>query len=70
VRRSQTVDEAGGSGSQREAGCSSDLKEIVAVMERNSSWRLTKEFKFAFLGSELTGIMGEKWKIMVVMTGV
>ncbi|KAE8381556.1 hypothetical protein BDV26DRAFT_255370 [Aspergillus bertholletiae] len=70
VRLSETVGETGGSRSHRAMGCSSDGKEIVAVIAHNASWSLSKGFRFAFVGSGLTGVMGEKWEIMTVITGV
>ncbi|KAE8422348.1 hypothetical protein BDV36DRAFT_245577 [Aspergillus pseudocaelatus] len=70
VRLSETVGEANGSRSHRAMGCSSDGKEIVAVIAHNASWSLSKGFKFAFVGSGLTGILGEKWEIMTLITAV
>ncbi|KAF7596194.1 hypothetical protein BBP40_002724 [Aspergillus hancockii] len=70
VRLSQTVDEAGGSRSQRGMGCSSDRREIVAVIAHNTSWSLTKGFQFTFLGSGLSALVGEEWEIMAIITGV
>ncbi|KAE8317323.1 hypothetical protein BDV41DRAFT_573018 [Aspergillus transmontanensis] len=70
VRLSETVSEAGGSRSHRAMGCSSDGKEIVAVIAHNASWSLSKGFKFAFVGSGLTGVLGERWEIMTLMTAV
>ncbi|KAB8207889.1 hypothetical protein BDV34DRAFT_191322 [Aspergillus parasiticus] len=70
VRLSETVSEAGGSRSHLAMGCSSDGKEIVAVIAHNASWSLSKGFKFAFVGSGLTGVLGERWEIMTLMTAV
>ncbi|KAK6823393.1 hypothetical protein RU639_006021 [Aspergillus parasiticus] len=70
VRLSETVSEAGGSRSHRAMGCSSDGKKIVAVIAHNASWSLSKGFKFAFVGSGLTGVLGERWEIMTLMTAV
>ncbi|OGM47403.1 hypothetical protein ABOM_002634 [Aspergillus bombycis] len=70
VRLSETVGETGGSRSQRAMGCSSDGKEIVAVIAHNASLSLSKGFKFAFVGSGLTGVLGEKWEIMTLITAV
>ncbi|KAB8269512.1 hypothetical protein BDV30DRAFT_242315 [Aspergillus minisclerotigenes] len=70
VRLSETVGEAGGSRSHRAMGCSSDGKEIVAVIAHNASWSLSKGFRFAFVGSGLTGVLGERWDIMTLMIAV
>ncbi|KNG89699.1 hypothetical protein ANOM_002344 [Aspergillus nomiae NRRL 13137] len=70
VRLSEAVGETGGSRSQRAMGCSSDGKEIVAVIAHNASLSLSKGFKFAFVGSGLTGVLGEKWETMTLITAV
>ncbi|KAE8353776.1 hypothetical protein BDV28DRAFT_132413 [Aspergillus coremiiformis] len=70
VRLSHTVGETSASRSERTVGCSSDGREIVAVVAHNASWSLTKGFRFAFLGSGLTGILGEDWETMAVITAV
>ncbi|KAE8153109.1 hypothetical protein BDV25DRAFT_137182 [Aspergillus avenaceus] len=70
VRLSHSTDEAGASRSHRPLGCTSDGKEIVAVIAHNSSWSLTKGFRFAFMGSGLTGTMGEKWETMALVSAV
>ncbi|KAJ1710264.1 hypothetical protein NYO67_7560 [Aspergillus flavus] len=70
VRLSEAVGEAGGSRSHRAMGCSSDGKEIVAVITHNASWSLSKGFRIAFVGSGLTGVLGERWEIMTLMTAV
>ncbi|KAF5858537.1 hypothetical protein ETB97_004280 [Aspergillus alliaceus] len=70
VRLSQTAGEASDSQSHRAMGRSSDGKEIVAVIAHNASLSLSKGFRFAFLGSGLTGILGEKWEIMTVISAM
>lgn len=70
VRLSEAVGEAGGSRSHRAMGCSSDGKEIVAGIAHNASWSLSKGFRIAFVGSGLTGVLGERWEIMTLMTAV
>lgn len=40
------------------------------MVAHNSSWSMTKGVKFAFLGSGLTGALGEEWEVMVLMSGL
>lgn len=65
--------EAGSSSSStkredRDLGVTSDGKEVVAVWAPNSQWSKTKLGKFRFLGSGLTGELGEAWARMAVAT--
>lgn len=53
-----------------ERGYASDGKEVVAVMAHNASLTLTKGCKIEFMGSGLTGVLGERWEIMAVLTAV
>lgn len=48
---------------------SSDGREIVAVWS-HARLSLTKVLKFRFLGSGATGVLGERWAIMAVMTAL
>ncbi|KAH8648576.1 hypothetical protein BX600DRAFT_442862 [Xylariales sp. PMI_506] len=56
---------ASGSGASR----SSDGKEVVAVWA-NASMSATKILNFEFLGSGATGVLGERWAIMAVITAL
>ncbi|KAJ5824751.1 hypothetical protein N7447_007091 [Penicillium robsamsonii] len=60
----------GGSRKERDHGHTSDGLEVVAIIAHNASWSMTKGFRFAFLGSGLTGTMGENWEIVVVTSAV
>jgi len=60
----------GGERHERDEGTTSDGKEIVAVWAHNSSWSMTKLFKFRFQGSALTGVLGERFDIMALTTAV
>lgn len=70
VRLSNRVRSSSTSRSRRGRGHTSDGKEVVAVVAHNSSWSMTKGVKFAFLGSGLTGALGEEWEVMVLMSGL
>lgn len=52
----------------RDLGFTSDGKEVVAVWAPNSHWSKNKLGKFRFLGSGLTGELGEAWARMAVAT--
>lgn len=60
----------GGERHERDEGTTSDGKEIVAVWAHNSSWSMTKAFKFRFQGSALAGVLGERFDIMALATAV
>ncbi|KAJ5502777.1 hypothetical protein N7463_005651 [Penicillium fimorum] len=60
----------GGSRKERDRGYTSDGLEVVAIIAHNASWSMTKGFRFTFLGSGLTGTMGENWEIVVVISAV
>ncbi|KAH7037343.1 uncharacterized protein B0I36DRAFT_313828 [Microdochium trichocladiopsis] len=60
----------GGERHARDEGTTSDGKEIVAVWAHNSSWSMTKAFKFRFRGSALAGELGERFDLMALMTGL
>ncbi|KAF6814000.1 hypothetical protein CMUS01_12727 [Colletotrichum musicola] len=50
-------------------GFTSDGKEVVAVLAQNMSWSMTKGYRFAFMGSGLTGVFGEDWETAAVFSG-
>ncbi|CAG7967077.1 unnamed protein product [Penicillium olsonii] len=60
----------GGSRRERDFGYTSDGLEVVAVIAHNASWSMTKSLRFAFMGSGLTGTMGEAWEILVVTSAL
>ncbi|KAF7537374.1 hypothetical protein G7054_g3779 [Neopestalotiopsis clavispora] len=70
VRLSAEAAGPGGEREERAHGASSDGKEIVAVWAFYSGWSMTKSFKFQFLGSGLTGELGERWSVMAVITAL
>ncbi|RJE22688.1 hypothetical protein PHISCL_04991 [Aspergillus sclerotialis] len=70
VRLSRRVRGHSTSRSGRPRGNTSDGKEVVAVIAHNSSWSMTKGFKFAFLGTGLSGRLGGDWEVMVVMSAL
>jgi hypothetical protein len=59
-------------GSRKEGppGISSDGLEIVAILAHNRSLSMTKAFQFAFLGTGLTGTLGETWEILTVVSAL
>ncbi|KAK2034150.1 hypothetical protein LX32DRAFT_648641 [Colletotrichum zoysiae] len=54
---------------QKSFGYSSDGKEVVAVLAHSTSWSMTKGYNFRFLGSGLTGTLGEDWEAAAVISG-
>ncbi|RYP24175.1 hypothetical protein DL765_000670 [Monosporascus sp. GIB2] len=61
---------SGGETAQRSEGVTSDGKEIVAVWAHNTPWNATKTFKMEFRGSAASGVLGERWEIMAVVTAL
>lgn len=47
----------------------SDMREIVAVWT-DAYMSMTKQAKFAFMGSGNVGVLGERWAVMAVMTAL
>ncbi|KAK8039122.1 hypothetical protein PG993_007533 [Apiospora rasikravindrae] len=70
VRIHSEADGVGGTRRARDAGASSDGKELVAVFAEVSGWSTSKVVKFKFLGSGATGEMGPRWALMAVMTAL
>ncbi|KAI0171301.1 hypothetical protein BJ166DRAFT_518410 [Pestalotiopsis sp. NC0098] len=60
-----------GDGSQfvRGGPQSSDSKEVVAVWS-NARMSMSKQLNFQFLGSGVTGALGERWAVMAVITAL
>ncbi|KAK1967876.1 hypothetical protein LY78DRAFT_655860 [Colletotrichum sublineola] len=54
---------------QKSFGYSSDGKEVVAVLAHSTSWSMTKSYNFGFLGTGLTGTLGEDWETAAVISG-
>ena len=61
---------AGGRRKERDLGYTSDGLEIVAILAHNASWSMTKGFRFAFMGTGLTGTLGEIWEIMTLISAL
>ncbi|GKT49809.1 uncharacterized protein ColSpa_09990 [Colletotrichum spaethianum] len=54
---------------QQSFGYTSDGQEVVAVLAHNMSWSVTKGYNFGFLGTGLTGTLGEEWETAAVISG-
>lgn len=72
VRTTGPETRAGGARKEREAGFASDGCEVVAVMANSSNCisSMTKPIKFAFMGSGLTGVLGQEWEVVAVTTAL
>ncbi|KAI5925849.1 hypothetical protein F4810DRAFT_658515 [Camillea tinctor] len=60
----------GGDRDERPAGSTSDGKEVVAVWTHNASWSMKKAFKFQFIGSGATGVLGDRWAAAVLVSAI
>ncbi|CCF32039.1 hypothetical protein CH063_00744 [Colletotrichum higginsianum] len=70
VRVSGPNSGTGGAKALREAGFSSDGKEVVAFMADNSSWNLGHGLTIRFKGSGLGDILGEQWRISALLSAL
>ncbi|KAI1417236.1 hypothetical protein F5Y13DRAFT_152332 [Hypoxylon sp. FL1857] len=61
---------SGGERATRAANTTSDGKEVVAVFAQNTKWSMNKVFKFQFLESGATGVLGDKFALAALMTGL
>lgn len=70
VRLHGEADGIGGTRAVRDAGTTSDGKEVVAVFgDCSSGWR-TKVAQFRFLGAATAGCLGPRFAIMAVITAL
>ncbi|KAI8632890.1 hypothetical protein F5Y19DRAFT_419352 [Xylariaceae sp. FL1651] len=70
VRLSNQPLGGGGQRATRVLGSTSDGNEVVAVWAINGSMSLTKAFKFQFMGSALTGMMGDRWATAALISAL
>ncbi len=71
VRCSGPNTRAGGSGLlKNNPGFTSDGREVVALMALNGTASMTKAVRFTFMGSGLTGTMGETWEIVALTSAL
>ncbi|KAL1642432.1 hypothetical protein SLS58_005506 [Diplodia intermedia] len=70
VRRVATGPSAGWKLVRLAGGEEEEEEEVVAVIAHNASWSKTKKLRFAFVGSGLTGGLGELWEIVVVVSAL
>ncbi|KAL0943182.1 uncharacterized protein CTRU02_201068 [Colletotrichum truncatum] len=65
--------DAGGKRKVRDFGSSSDGGEILAVVTNNKTKSIFRysesQFRISFMGRGLTGALGERWEVMVAVTG-
>ncbi|KAL7621365.1 hypothetical protein AAE478_008686 [Parahypoxylon ruwenzoriense] len=61
---------AGGTRETRAAGETSDGKEVVAVWAMNYRWSTNKMFRFQFLSSSATGLLGERFALAALITAL
>jgi len=69
VRVSERLPGGGGSRATRAVGSASDGSEVVAVWAHNGL-SMTKALKFQFRGSALTGILGDCWATLALISAV
>ena len=70
VRLHGEAEGIGGTRAVRDAGTTSDGKEVVAVFATYSGWSRTKAAKFRFLGTGAAGHLGRRFAIMAVITAL
>ncbi|KAI2605181.1 uncharacterized protein GGS25DRAFT_419057 [Hypoxylon fragiforme] len=75
VRLSGNNAEQGGGGggsdrTKRAVGWTSDGQEVVAAWSHNNSWSANKVFKLQFLESGATGVLGDRFAVVALMTAL
>ncbi|KAI1378959.1 hypothetical protein F4677DRAFT_410160 [Hypoxylon crocopeplum] len=70
VRLSSSAVGQGGERASRSEGATSDGKEVVAAWSYNSSWSASKVFKFQYLESGATGVLGDSFALAALMTAL
>jgi hypothetical protein len=70
VRLSSQPLGGGGERATRALGSTSDGNEVVAVWAHQSGMSMTKAFKFQFTGSALTGMMGDRWATLALISAL
>ncbi|KAI1161685.1 hypothetical protein F5B18DRAFT_627259 [Nemania serpens] len=60
----------GGDRATRASGSASDGLEVVAVWAHNNSLSMSKVFKFEFLGSARTGMLGDRGRVLALMSAL
>ncbi|KAH8677487.1 hypothetical protein BX600DRAFT_129489 [Xylariales sp. PMI_506] len=70
VRLSAESDGVGGTRAVRDTGASSDGREVVAVWVDNPKWTMNRAGAFQFLGTGATGDLGERFRVMAVITAL
>lgn len=63
-------DQAGGSGGTGSKEAPGEGQEALAVFAWNRSLSITNPFRIQFMGSDRPAVMGERWAMMVVITGL
>ena len=66
IQLSGPADSVGGKRKEREQGVTNDRREILALIAHNASWSMTKGFRITFIGTGLTGTLGETWEIVTI----
>ncbi|KAI0399401.1 hypothetical protein F4802DRAFT_589758 [Xylaria palmicola] len=70
VRLSSQAPGGGGDRATRASGSTSDGHEIVAVWAHNNTMSMTKAFKFQFLGSALSGMLGDRGAALALISAL
>ncbi|XXH05722.1 hypothetical protein Hte_012158 [Hypoxylon texense] len=70
VRLSSEATGQGGERAARSSGATSDGKEVVAVWSHSSSWSASKVFKFQFLESGATGVLGDSFALIALASAL
>lgn len=70
VRLDTEADGVGGTRAVRDQGATSDGREVVAVWADNAKWSGNKAGVLQFLGSGASGVLGERFGVMAIVTAV
>ncbi|KAI1771710.1 hypothetical protein F4818DRAFT_428810 [Hypoxylon cercidicola] len=70
VRLGSSATGQGGERPARSSGATSDGKEVVAAWSHSTSWSASKVFKFQFLESGATGVLGESFALIALASAL
>lgn len=70
TRLSDQAGPSNGESHKEVPGVTGDGQEVLAIFAWNRGWSITNPFRVQFVGSGRGAVMGERWELMVVITGL
>ena len=70
TRVDNQVEGGSGAASKEAHGQTTEGQEILAMFAWNRGWSITNPFRIQFVGSGGRAVMGDRWELMVIITGL